>query len=68
MFILENNKLQASGISFQIFQTDKIDPSKFTGSSYSFGKELEALQLYLELESLRFEQKFEYKISIAGRC
>jgi LytS/YehU family sensor histidine kinase len=29
-------------------------------------KELEALRLYLELESLRFEQKFEYKISIAG--
>jgi LytS/YehU family sensor histidine kinase len=28
-------------------------------------KELEALQLYLELESLRFEQRFEYKITVA---
>jgi len=27
-------------------------------------RELEALQLYLELESLRFENKFEYKIAV----
>ena len=28
-------------------------------------RELEALELYLELESLRFEQRFQYRIAVA---
>ena len=45
MFILENNKLQASEYLSKIFKADKIDPSKFTGSIYSFGKRIRSTSI-----------------------
>jgi LytS/YehU family sensor histidine kinase len=36
-------------------------------SAIPLEKELEALDLYLELESLRFEERFKYKISVEGK-
>jgi LytS/YehU family sensor histidine kinase len=65
MFILENNKLQASEY---LSKFSRLARSILQNSQEAFiplERELKALQLYLELESLRFEHKFEYKITIA---
>jgi ligand-binding sensor domain-containing protein len=64
MFILENNKLQASEY---LSKFSRLVRSILQHSQEAFiplDRELEALRLYLELESLRFEQRFEYKISV----
>jgi tetratricopeptide (TPR) repeat protein len=66
MFILENNKLQASGYLSKFSKLIRLILQNSQEAVIPLEKELEALQLYLELESLRFEQKFEYKISIAA--
>jgi hypothetical protein len=66
IFILENNKLQASEY---LSKFSKLIRLTFQNSQEAFiplESELEALQLYLELESLRFEKRFEYKITVAG--
>ena len=66
IFILENNKLQASEY---LSKFSKLIRMTFQNSQEAFiplESELEALQLYLELESLRFEKRFEYKITVAG--
>ena len=64
MFILENNKLQASEYLSKFSKLIRLILQNSQEAVIPLEKELEALQLYLELESLRFEQKFEYKISI----
>lgn len=64
MFILENDKLSASEY---LSKFSRLVRSILQNSKEAFilmEKELEALRLYLELESLRFENKFEYNISI----
>ena len=66
MFILENNKLQASEYLSKFSRLVRLILQNSQESFIPLERELEALQLYLELESLRFDQKFEYKIAIAG--
>jgi len=66
MFILENNKLQASEYLSKFSKLVRLILQNSQEAFIPLEKELEALQLYLELESLRFDNKFEYKISIDG--
>ena len=66
MFILENNKLQASGYLSKFSKLMRLILQNSQEAFIPLERELEALQLYLELESLRFEQRFEYKITVAG--
>ena len=64
MFILENNKLQASEYLAKFSKLVRLILQNSQEAFVPLQKELEALRLYLELESLRFEQKFLYTISI----
>lgn len=64
MFILENNKLQASEYLSKFSKLIRLILQNSQEALIPLEKELEALQLYLELESLRFDQKFEYNILI----
>jgi len=64
MFILENNKLQASEYLSRFSRLVRLILQNSQEALIPLERELEALQLYLELESLRFEDKFEYKISV----
>lgn len=64
VFILENNKTQASDYLSKFSRLVRLILQNSQEAFISLDRELEALRLYLELESLRFEQKFEYKISI----
>jgi len=65
MFILENNKLQASGYLSKFSRLIRLILQNSKEAFIPLENELEALQLYLELEALRFENKFEYKILVA---
>jgi tetratricopeptide (TPR) repeat protein len=64
MFILENNKLQASEYLSKFSRLVRLILQNSKEAFIPLESELEALQLYLELEALRFEHKFEYKISV----
>ena len=64
MFILENNKLQASEYLAKFSKLVRLILQNSQEAFIALEKELEALRLYLELESLRFEQKFLYTISV----
>src|SRR6266542_35521 len=64
MFILENNKLQASEYLSKFSRLVRLILQNSKEAFIPLEKELEALLLYLELESLRFDNKFEYKISV----
>ncbi len=66
LFILENNKLQASEFLSKFSRLIRLILQNSQESFIPLERELEALELFLELESLRFENKFEYKI-IIGR-
>jgi LytS/YehU family sensor histidine kinase len=65
MFILENNKLQASEYLSKFSRLVRLILQNSQEALIPLERELEALQLYLELESLRFENKCEYKISVS---
>ena len=62
MFILENNKLQASEYLSKFSKLIRLILQNSQEAYIPLERELDALKLYLELESLRFEQRFEYKI------
>jgi LytS/YehU family sensor histidine kinase len=64
MFILENNKLQASEYLSKFSRLVRLILQNSKEAFIPLESELEALQLFLELESLRFENKFEYKITV----
>jgi len=64
MFILENNKLQASEYLSKFSKLIRLILQNSQEASIPLERELEALRLYLELESLRFVDKFEYKITV----
>ena len=64
MFILENNKQQASDYLSKFSRLVRLILQNSQEEFIPLDKELEALGLYLELESLRFEQRFEYRISV----
>jgi LytS/YehU family sensor histidine kinase len=64
LFILENNKLQASEYLSKFSRLVRLILNNSREAFIPLEQELEALELYLELESLRFEQKFEYTIDV----
>jgi LytS/YehU family sensor histidine kinase len=64
MFILENNRLQASEYLSKFSRLVRLILQNSQEAFIPLEREVEALKLYLELESLRFENKFEYKISV----
>jgi len=64
LFILENNKLQASEYLSKFSRLVRLILNNSQVSLIPLDKELEALNLYLELESLRFDDRFEYKINV----
>jgi tetratricopeptide (TPR) repeat protein len=63
LFILENNRLQASEYLGKFSRLIRLILQNSQEEFIPLERELEALQLYLELESLRFENKFSYKIN-----
>ena len=65
LFILENNKRQASEYLSKFSRLIRLILQNSQEAFIPLERELEALELYLELESLRFDEKFEYKISVA---
>lgn len=64
MFILENNRLQASEYLSKFSKLIRLILQNSQDTFIPLEKEVEALQLYLELESLRFDNKFQYNISL----
>ena len=61
-FILQNNREQASEYLTKFSRLVRIILNSSVSASISLAEDLEALQLYLELESIRLEKKFCYKI------
>jgi len=63
-FILQNNKAQASEYLTKFSRLVRMILQNSSASWITLENELETLKLYLELESLRFENRFDYKISV----
>jgi LytS/YehU family sensor histidine kinase len=63
-FILQNNKAQASEYLTKFSRLVRLILQNSQSSLIPLESELEALQLYLELEAVRFNQHFEFKIVI----
>ena len=63
-FILQNNKEQASEYLTKFSKLVRLILQNSNVSLITLESELEALQLYLELESLRFNHRFNFKISV----
>jgi len=63
-FILMNNKAQASEYLTKFSRLVRLILQNSQAAFITLESELEALQLYLELEALRFEQHFEFKIKV----
>ncbi len=63
-FILQNNKAQASGYLTKFSKLVRLILQNSQASLITLESELESLELYLDLEALRFEQHFDYKISV----
>ncbi len=63
-YVMQNDRLTASEYiaKFGKLMRNVLDNSKY--KSISLQQELETLELYLELEKLRFEDKFEYRVHI----
>jgi LytS/YehU family sensor histidine kinase len=63
-FILENNRAQASHFLTKFSRLIRLILLNSQTSFISLENELEALSLYLDLESLRFDYYFSYNISV----
>jgi hypothetical protein len=63
-FILQNNKRQASEYLTKFSRLVRLILQNSQAALIPLDSELEALQLYLELEALRFNHQFAYKINI----
>ena len=64
LFILENNKQRATEYLAKFSRLVRLILNNSQEAFIPLEKELEALNLYLELESLRFEERFKYKITV----
>ena len=60
-FILKNDKLQASEYLIKFSKLIRMILENSTLTLISLEQELEALKLYIELEALRFQHRFDYK-------
>jgi ligand-binding sensor domain-containing protein len=65
-FILQNDKLQASEYLTKFSRLVRLTLQNSQASFISLESELEALQLYLDLESIRFDHHFDYTITVAN--
>jgi len=63
-FILQNNRTQASEYLTKFSKLVRLILQNSQAALISLETELEALQLYLELESLRFDHHFDFKIKV----
>ncbi|WP_276501245.1 sensor histidine kinase [Terrimonas pollutisoli] len=63
-FILQNNKARASEYLTKFSRLVRLILQNSQQALISLESELESLQLYLELEALRFDYHFEFKITI----
>jgi LytS/YehU family sensor histidine kinase len=63
-FILQNNKAQASEYLTKFSKLVRMILQNSQASLITLENELESLELYLELEALRFNYHFDYKISV----
>jgi tetratricopeptide (TPR) repeat protein len=64
-FILQNNSEQASEYLIKFSKLVRLILQNAQDSLISLESELESLGLYLELEALRLEGKFDYKITLS---
>ncbi len=64
-FILQNNKSQASEYLTKFSKLMRLILQNSQAPLISLESELESLQLYLDLEALRFNYHFGYKISVS---
>jgi tetratricopeptide (TPR) repeat protein len=63
-FILENNRLQASQYLTKFSKLVRLILQNSQSALIPLESELEALQLYLELEKLRFDHHFDYHLNV----
>ena len=63
-FILQNNKSQASEYLTKFSRLVRLILQNSQAALITLESELESLQLYLELEALRFDHHFEFKIIV----
>ena len=63
-FILQNNRVQASEYLTKFSKLVRLILQNSQASLISLESELQALELYLDLEALRFDYRFGYKISV----
>jgi tetratricopeptide (TPR) repeat protein len=63
-FILQNNSEQASEYLIKFSKLIRLILQNTQVPLISLESELESLELYLELEALRLEKRFEYKITL----
>jgi len=63
-FILQNNRLQASEYLTKFSKLVRMILQNSQASLITLESELESLGLYLEMEALRFNYHFNYKISV----
>lgn len=64
-FILENNKTQASEYLTKFSRLVRMILQNSQSALITLESELDSLKLYLELEALRFDNHFAYKISVS---
>jgi sensor histidine kinase YesM len=64
LFILQNDKTKASKYLTKFSRLIRMILNSSANASVCLGEDLEALQLYLELERLRCEEKFSFKIKL----
>jgi sensor histidine kinase YesM len=62
LFILQNDKAKASKYLTKFSRLIRMILNSSASTTVSLAEDLEALQLYLELERLRCEQKFNFEI------
>ncbi|MEP6597170.1 MAG: histidine kinase, partial [Ginsengibacter sp.] len=63
-FILQNNRAQASEYLTKFSKLVRLILQNSQASLITLDSELESLELYLNLEALRFNYHFDYKISV----
>jgi LytS/YehU family sensor histidine kinase len=63
-FILQNNKAQASEYLTKFSRLVRLILQNSQAALIPLESELESLQLYLELEAVRFDHHFEFKITV----
>jgi LytS/YehU family sensor histidine kinase len=64
-FILQSNKQEASQYLTKFSKLVRSILQNSMASSIDLEREIESLQLYLELEALRFNNKFSFNIAVA---